>query len=142
MYNEKNITDMNYLQQTGFIKNLQFNNNSNTMLPFLKICSEIQELVNEDITTSNALHPIYYLTRNGVKLQDARNINNFINFGKLHSIFRNKNKKRRLDVFANSLGLILIPKLSMNMRHHETETSHDVDNIVNDNNGHILNKVM
>ena len=112
------------------------------MLPFLKILSEIQQLVNEDITMNDTLHLIYYLTRNGVKLLDACNISIFINFKKLHSIFRNKNKKRRLDIIVSNLDLILIPKLSMNMRHHEMETSYDADNIVNNNNGHILSEVV
>ena len=77
------------------------------MLPFLKIRSEIQQLVREDIVMSDALNRIYYLIVNGVKLQDVCDNSNFINFRKLHSIFRNKNKKRRLDILGFAKGDLL-----------------------------------
>ena len=47
-----------------------------------------------------------------------------------------------MDIFVNNPDLTLTPKLSANIRHHETETSHNVDNIVNNNNMHILNEVV
>ena len=77
------------------------------MIPFLKIRSEILQLVREDIVMSYALNQIYYLIMNRVKLQDVCDNSNFINFRKLHSIFRNKNKKRRLDVLGFVKGDLL-----------------------------------
>ena len=67
---------MNYLNQTGFKFSINFNNNSGEMLPFKKIRHAIQQVINEDITSNDRLYPIHYLTGNGVRLQEAHNINN------------------------------------------------------------------
>ena len=109
-YNKRNSDDMNYLNQTGFKFPINFNNNSGEILPFQKICHAIQQVINEDITSNEGLYPIHYLTGNGVKLHEARNINILVNYRQIMSVFRNKHKKKRLDVFVNNPDLTLTPK--------------------------------
>jgi len=52
-YNDRNESDVKYLNETKFKIPLEFNNNSDTLLPFIKIRKEIQQVIKEDISTND-----------------------------------------------------------------------------------------
>ena len=139
-YNDQNTDDITYLNDSNFKIPVEFNNTGHTLLPFIKIRNEIQKVINEDISTNDRLYPIHYLTGHGVKLNDARNVNYLVNFNRISAMFRNKRKKKRLDVFVNNPDVILTPKSSNNIAGNniddeiEVLENEDIDEITADEN--------
>ena len=101
------------MNETGFKQPIAFNNNNGAMIPFQKIRHAIQQLINEDVTSRTEIYPIHYLSGRAVNLQQARNINTFINFRAMWGVFKNRNKKRWLHVCVNNPDLTLTPNSAM-----------------------------
>ena len=84
--------------------------------------------MNEDIIGNEGINSIHYLKGTRVNLQNAPSINNFTSFGKIKRHFKNRNKKKRIDIFACNPDLTLSPKNTSDTFHNDEEYSNMLGN--------------